>query len=424
MPSATRQNDTRFGPTEPLLSLAMIVRDGGQFLASLLDQARPWVDEIVIGDTGSRDDSPNIARSAGAEVLTVTWRDDFAAARNQVLAACRGEWILVLDADETLAEADWPRLRRWVEGCRDSGTLCGARFLTRNYVRSPFGNRDWQPLPDPDPSGLTSGPPATGFVPSAKVRLFPKRPGLRFQGCIHETVDGCLSETGLPIEDVPWPIHHFGLLQVDPGKALRYLALARRKTRDQPHDPSTWSELADCAIAAGDLDEALAAIDRALILDPGHPGMRLTAGWLLKEAGQLAQADIQLAAVAGNQGVTDGELAEASHLRAQIALDRDNPQAAASLLGVALRLSPRNGHYLNTLGVFNLQIGRGEQARQALEKARATLPDRPEPCLNLGLMYEAAGHPEQAAGHLRQALRLDSSCQAAAAALQRLGVPI
>lgn len=209
----------------------------------------------------------------------------------------------------------------------------------------------------------------------------------------------------------------------DPDKACRYLALARRKTQDLPHDPAAWSELADCAIAGNKLKEALAAIDRALILDPSNPGMRLTAGWLLKESGKFAQADMQLAAVAGNQRVTDEELAEASHLRAQIALSRENRQLAASLLGVALRLSPQNGHYLNTLGVFNLQEGRGEQARQALEKARQAMPDRAEPWLNLGLMYEAAGHPDRAADHLRQALRLDPSCPGAAVAMQRLGAP-
>jgi Tfp pilus assembly protein PilF len=231
-----------------------------------------------------------------------------------------------------------------------------------------------------------------------------------------------LRAAGFPIEDIHLPIHHFGLLQKDPDKARHYLALARRKTLDLPHNPAAWSELADCAITNDELNESLAAIERALILDPSNPGMRLTAGWLLKEMGKTAQADLQLAAVAGNQRVTDEELAEASHLRAQIALIRENRQAAASLLRVALRLSPGNGHYLNSLGVLYLQEGRGEQARQALEKAREAMPHRAEPWLNLGLMYEAAGQTDLAASHLRQTLELDPSCPVAAAALTRLGL--
>ena len=52
--------------TRPMLSLCMIARDEGDFLAHCLASVQGLVDEIVIGDTGSSDDTIAVARQAGA----------------------------------------------------------------------------------------------------------------------------------------------------------------------------------------------------------------------------------------------------------------------------------------------------------------------------------------------------------------------
>jgi len=406
--------------SRPLLSLAMIVRDGGQYLSSLLKAAHDWVDEIVIGDTGSSDGSPSMARLLGARVLEITWRDDFAAARNEVLDACKGRWILVMDDDEQLAPDSWAQLRQWVLHNDEAHRPLAGTMVTRNYLEEHHQRRGWQLVPDVDPYGLSAGPPAAGFVSTSKIRLFPRDERVRFRDRLHETVEASVVEAGIPICELEWPIHHFGMLDPDPDKAERYLGLARLKTTDRPLSPQGWTELADCAIACGRYTEALDAIDRALILEPSDPETRLTAGWLLREMGRLEQADHQLAAVAGSTGLTDKQVAEICHLRAQIAMHREQIEAAAPLLGMALRLFPDNGHYLNTLGALHLQAGRGEPARRALEKARNLLPGSPEPLLNLGLMYEAAGHPDLAIRHLTTVLEITPNSPAAAAAMARL----
>jgi glycosyltransferase involved in cell wall biosynthesis len=84
------------------LSLTMIVRDEERTLGRVLKQAAGFCDEMVVVDTGSTDDTPRIAERAGAQVLDFAWRDDFAAARNHSLAACRGDWIVWLDADDVI----------------------------------------------------------------------------------------------------------------------------------------------------------------------------------------------------------------------------------------------------------------------------------------------------------------------------------
>ena len=114
---------------EPLLSLAMIVRDEASDLPRCLDSARGMVDEMVVVDTGSADATRDVAAAAGALVHDVPWRDDFAAARNASLDLCRGRWVLVLDADEVLAPSSAGLLRAWVEA--HDGGRCASCVRSR-----------------------------------------------------------------------------------------------------------------------------------------------------------------------------------------------------------------------------------------------------------------------------------------------------
>ncbi len=87
------------------LSLAMIVKDEARTLERILDSARTFCDELVVVDTGSTDDTVGIAQRCGARVFHFAWVDDFSAARNFAFAQCTQDWIIWLDADDTLSEA-------------------------------------------------------------------------------------------------------------------------------------------------------------------------------------------------------------------------------------------------------------------------------------------------------------------------------
>jgi tetratricopeptide (TPR) repeat protein len=108
---AERQKQ-KHGSDGPLVSLCMIVRDGGAELGRCLASVKGVVDQIVVVDTGSKDDSIAVARSFGAEVIERPWRDDFAEARNHGLELARGRFVLVLDADEALQASDPEGLRQ------------------------------------------------------------------------------------------------------------------------------------------------------------------------------------------------------------------------------------------------------------------------------------------------------------------------
>jgi len=403
-----------------LLSLAMIVRDGDPDLRRCLASAAPWVEEMVVVDTGSTDGSPAVAADAGAVVLHRRWEEDFAAARNAALDACRGRWILVLDADEALAPRDGRTLRDWVATADRRGRCVGAELPTRNYQVRSAGRRGWLPVPADDPHALPGGPPAPGYVITRKVRVFPNRSEVRFEGCLHELVEPSLQRAGGRVEPLEVPVHHFGTLQPAPEKLRRYLRLARRKTAQQPRDPGAWSELADCQQNLGRRQEALAALEVAVALAPGDPGLALKAGLLLCELERWEAAARQLARVIEAPRVTGEQLAEALHTRGLIALKRNRPSEAGPDLQRALELAPAQGLFWNSLGAWHLLSRRGEEARAALERAQRLLPGHPDPPLNLGILYAAAGRPDLARPHFERALAADPGCAEARRRLAEL----
>lgn len=104
----------------PRISLCMIVRDEEAHLGRCLRSVQPYVDEIIVVDTGSTDGTVEIARQYGAQVYHHPWENDFSKHRNQSVGYATGEWILRLDADEELVQEDGPLLRKTVaEGKAD-----------------------------------------------------------------------------------------------------------------------------------------------------------------------------------------------------------------------------------------------------------------------------------------------------------------
>ena len=410
--------DYRDGPNRSL-TLAMIVRDGGQNLACLLKEAGSWTDAIIVGDTGSTDGSAATARNAGALVLDIPWHDDFAAARNAVLEACPAGWILVLDDDELLSPADWAQLRAWCDTHDAVTAPVGLVFATRNYLSRP-DRRGWRPVPVPDPHALPTGAPADGYVASRKVRLFPARADVRFQGILHETVEADLASAGIDLHAAPWPVHHFGMLNEDPAKAHHYLEMARRKTARMPRNARAWSELADCAVACNRDAEALGAAECGLALDPDDPDLGLTGAEVMRRLSRTDTADRLLSRVVESTRAVRHQRATAAHLRARIALETNRTAEAGPHILQALRLDPGDPHALNTLGVWHLLRGDNTRAEHVLRRAAARLPGSAEPRLNLGRLHLREGRWEQARLWLEGALQVDPDCDKAREALRRI----
>ena len=87
------------GSSIALLSACLIVKNESLLLSRCLEGLRSFVDEIIVVDTGSTDNTIEIGNSNGEKVKYFTWIDDFSAARNESLRHASGDWILYIDSD-------------------------------------------------------------------------------------------------------------------------------------------------------------------------------------------------------------------------------------------------------------------------------------------------------------------------------------
>jgi tetratricopeptide (TPR) repeat protein len=223
------------------VSLCMIVRDEERFLADALQSVRGVVDEICIVDTGSKDKTLEIARSAGARITEVAWEDDFSKARNAALAMATRRWILVLDADERLS----PR-------SRDIVSALGAQpsHLTGFWVRVYNFTEDYK---------------GTGAMSNVLVRLFPNDARLRYRNSIHEFVALDGNEMGMPAILASLEIIHLGYrddVMIERKKYERNMQLAEKALRAEPNQAFSWYNYGISAMLAERVSDAISALER------------------------------------------------------------------------------------------------------------------------------------------------------------------
>lgn len=93
------------------ISLCMIVRNEEEGLDRCLSALKGVVDEFVIVDTGSTDRTKEIAACYTKRVYDFKWIDDFSAARNYSFSKATQDFIMWLDADDTLDEVSVAKLK-------------------------------------------------------------------------------------------------------------------------------------------------------------------------------------------------------------------------------------------------------------------------------------------------------------------------
>src|SRR3990170_9028860 len=120
----------------PNISACMIVKNEEEFLPNCLNSIKAAVDEIIVVDTGSADDTVNIAKNFGAKVYHHPWNDSFSEARNHCLNYASGDWILQIDADEELEQADIPKLRLVISDNRYNGIIIAIQSIIKDGLHT------------------------------------------------------------------------------------------------------------------------------------------------------------------------------------------------------------------------------------------------------------------------------------------------
>lgn len=230
------------------VSLCMIVRDEERNLAACLSPLAELFDEIVIVDTGSRDNTKQIAYSFTPHVYDFPWCDDFSAARNESLRRVTGDWIFWLDADDRLSADNVARLRQLLA---NELTERPRVFLVDTVLPPVEGEHE--------PSLVTH------------ARLFRRCPDLRWEGRVHEQLQPDWSLLGYEQVFADLQIEHIGYCDdaLRSRKERRKIRLLRMDYAVDPHKPGTLLHLGS-SLARANRPEAKRHLHRLLEMDLGR----------------------------------------------------------------------------------------------------------------------------------------------------------
>lgn len=119
------------------ISLCMIVRDEEKIISRCLDSVKDIVDEIIIVDTGSLDNTKKIVSQYTNNIYDFTWVNDFSKARNFSFSKATKDYILWLDADDVILPPDREKLKELKQQMNDEVDIYNMKY---NYQFDSNGN--------------------------------------------------------------------------------------------------------------------------------------------------------------------------------------------------------------------------------------------------------------------------------------------
>jgi len=116
----------------------VLTKNEATHIAACIESIKPWVDSVVVWDSGSSDETCRIARIHGALPVMHPF-DNYAAQRQAALDSLDAEWILFLDADERMTPALGEELYALIENDATTGDasrrrLAGCWLPRRNFI--------------------------------------------------------------------------------------------------------------------------------------------------------------------------------------------------------------------------------------------------------------------------------------------------
>ncbi|MEB3172880.1 MAG: glycosyltransferase [Cyanobacteriota bacterium] len=390
-----------------MLSLSMIVRDEAERLERCLASVAGFVDEMVLLDTGSRDATVAIAERCGAVVHQMAWPGDFGPARNQALEHVKGDWVLVLDADELLREQAKGPLRQ---------LMAEADVLLINLLRHEIG---------------------AAQAPYSNVsRLFRRHPAIRWSRRYHAMVDDSVAELMARephwrVLDCPVPaLLHEGYrpeLLASGNKAERLRAAMEAELAEHPGDPYACAKLGALEISAGNRQRGLTLLEQGLTCCPPEAQPERYELLLHLALATAGGGDLQAAAAQYREALAlplPSRLTLGAQLNlALLLLELAESEAAPNLLAEAAAIAtaateaaPELAQGWRSLGLIERRRGQIAAAIAAYRQSLAIEADHPETQQNLAVALLLGGDIDGArAGFGRAIALLDAQGRAAEA---------
>ncbi len=227
------------------ISACLIVKDEERNIRECLQSLMFFSDEIIVVDTGSTDNTINIAKKFTDKIYSFQWIDDFSAARNYALEKADGDWIVSIDADEIIRN---PQLIR--NTLQSSPKIIGGILIElESNAHRTDGTLDV-------------------FIIHL-LRIFRNNPLIRWENTIHEQVLEPILSAGFTIAQSDIRYFHKGY-DLSPEemrkKQERNLSLLTKSVEIKPNDGYMWFQRAKTYRALEKLDQAENDCKRALLL--------------------------------------------------------------------------------------------------------------------------------------------------------------
>lgn len=204
-----------------MLTLCMIVKNEKKSLKNCLAKAAAFVDEIIVVDTGSTDNTKDIAAQFTNKIYDFKWCNDFSKARNFSISKASNDWILILDADEFITDFNKDTVDEFINNPLNKSKV--GRIQIINIMEYLSDNKRCM----------------------ERLSRFFNRNYFHYEGIIHEQLTG-LDENDYKINIVDITVEHIGYTQEilnKTNKLKRNIELLEVAVKNDPEDPYLYFQL-------------------------------------------------------------------------------------------------------------------------------------------------------------------------------------
>lgn len=215
------------------ITACYIVKNEAENLTKSIKSLKNQVNEIVVVDTGSTDNTIVVARKLGAKVYSFPWQDDFSKARNFALSKAKGDWLVLLDADEYFTNKTAGNIRQAIRQAQQADGLL-VQLVNFDVDKAEVQNY------------------------FNALRIVRKQMGLHYEGLIHEELK-LSGDNSMKLAQVPanmLEIYHTGYAtSVSQQKIKRNLRMLQKAVANGQSEESLARYFCDCYFGLDDMEK-------------------------------------------------------------------------------------------------------------------------------------------------------------------------